>query len=361
MSKTISRTTSIYLDLMRAASAVLVFSIHIRNFLLPELRYAMYGSEAVAVFFVLSGYVIGFTIENKHTDLRSFLAARISRIYPVAILAILVTWIVDTIGWSADPQYYLGLATHFFARSTHGFGALAFLQSFTFTNQIWFSHAVWGSGEPYWALGFEVPYYFAAALLVHLKGGARWFWIAVWCLICGPVLAMFLPLWLFGAVCQRLVSRDIVRSGWIALATFVAACWGLVRLVKSGAINPVSAIYLNPTPLLAWHNFLYFSMIGVCAGLSVVAVDRVCGTRNLCPVWVEKAIRWVAGGSFTLYLVHQPLAMLASVFVRVGRDGLAARALGAAAVFVVAMALAEVAERRRNLYAPVIERWMRKS
>ena len=79
MSKTISRTTSIYLDLLRAASAVLVFSIHIRNFLLPELRYAMYGSEAVAVFFVLSGYVIGFTIENKHTDLRSFLAARISR------------------------------------------------------------------------------------------------------------------------------------------------------------------------------------------------------------------------------------------------------------------------------------------
>jgi peptidoglycan/LPS O-acetylase OafA/YrhL len=60
------KTTSLYLDVLRFSAAILVLLSHSATFLdiyLPVL--SDFGSEAVAVFFVLSGYVISYVVAKK--------------------------------------------------------------------------------------------------------------------------------------------------------------------------------------------------------------------------------------------------------------------------------------------------------
>lgn len=352
------RDTSIYLDLLRAGAAVSVFLMHTRNFLLPEMTGARWGNEAVSVFFVLSGYVISYVMENRQATWQSFASARFSRIYPVAVIAILATWVADSIGWSWDHAYFLEMTQRFFSRSTAGFDWVAAARYLTFTNQLWWSHVIWGTNEPYWTLGFEIPYYVLAGLAAYLSGAKRIFWLVVWCAVCGPALALFVPLWLVGVATQRVVKREWVRSKVVALVLVVAA-WELFRgVVAWGLADGVRAIYVNPTVKVAMANFFYFTAIGVVVGVSIVAADCWCGAKRVCPEWMEKAIRWVAGGSFTLYLVHQSLAILMSVFFRVGRDGFEARVVGVVLVFVLAMLIAEIGERRNGFYNQLTKRML---
>ena len=335
---------------------LLVFLVHMRNFLVPEMTWAIYGSEAVAVFFVLSGYATSYVIENKERTWRQFLAARVARIYPVAVLAVVVTWIVDTIGWSCDHAYYVDLTARFFHRSTAGFDPMSAVRYLTFTDQLWFSHSIWGTNEPHWALGFLIPYYVLAGLAAYLSRGTRIFWIAVWCLVCGPWMVLYAPLWLVGVLCQWLASRRVVRSGWLAMG-LVAGAWVLYReVVRAGLANGVTGIYLNTTVKVALANFFYFTAVGLMAGMSIVAVDCWCGEKKVFPGWVARAIRWAAGGSFTLYVVHQPLGILMSEFFRVGRDGLAWRVLGMVLVFAIAMGVAELGERRKRFYSRLTQK-----
>ena len=57
---------SVYLDLTRLCAAVLVFLMHSHYYLTPQLTYFVsYGRESVAIFFVLSGFVIAFVSNEK--------------------------------------------------------------------------------------------------------------------------------------------------------------------------------------------------------------------------------------------------------------------------------------------------------
>ncbi|WP_407244035.1 acyltransferase family protein [Klebsiella michiganensis] len=50
------------------------------------------GTEAVVVFFVLSGYVIAYVSNNKENNYAAFFKARAIRIYSVLVPAILITF-----------------------------------------------------------------------------------------------------------------------------------------------------------------------------------------------------------------------------------------------------------------------------
>ena len=104
---------------------------------------ASYGAEAVAVFFVLSGFVISYVVAEKERDGRSYAVARIARVYPVAVVAILATTLADLFGRYVDAEQYAALNRQFhFYREVN---VEALLRYLTFTNQTWFSHYVYGS------------------------------------------------------------------------------------------------------------------------------------------------------------------------------------------------------------------------
>lgn len=54
-----------------------------------------YPGEAVAVFFVLSGYFISYVISSAKENAEQYVVARMARIYSVAIPALVITHIYD--------------------------------------------------------------------------------------------------------------------------------------------------------------------------------------------------------------------------------------------------------------------------
>jgi peptidoglycan/LPS O-acetylase OafA/YrhL len=57
-------------------------------------------------FFVISGFVIAYVTETSERTWKSYLAARASRIYSVAIPGLLLAALLDPIGIRIDPRWY---------------------------------------------------------------------------------------------------------------------------------------------------------------------------------------------------------------------------------------------------------------
>lgn len=352
MKATLSNSLSVYLDGLRLLAAFMVFLAHSHNFLIPSLnRYlAGYGAEAVAVFFVLSGFVIAFVRNEKEHDATSYVVARLSRIYSVAIPAILVTIIVDAIGTHfAREQYTLFNDKFDFYRDIDVRSLLAYL---TFTNQIWFSHAIFGTLEPYWSLGFEVWYYILFGLYTFTRGRVRWLALGAAALVCGLNILLYLPLWLLGCGAYHLVSQKNMGR-WPATALF------LLSILTAGAVLygrwhfGAMTMFEAQSLTQELRNAVYFHVIGVCIAANIVAFHFMTQGWS---VWSPAtAIRWTAGASFTLYLVHQPIEVMISSLMPWIRSDFAYGLAAVAATLGAVLLLAELGERRKR----IVSVWMR--
>jgi peptidoglycan/LPS O-acetylase OafA/YrhL len=89
---------SLYLDLLRALAAVAVYIFHAQYFAGKAVPFVgQFGSEAVIVFFVLSGLLISYA-RKKHEDIQDFMVARCARLWSVCLPALALAIISDTIG-----------------------------------------------------------------------------------------------------------------------------------------------------------------------------------------------------------------------------------------------------------------------
>ena len=96
-----------YLDALRFASAAIVVFAHSRHLIGELVPYqTSLGLYAVAVFFVLSGYVIAFAACEKERTLSSFAMSRLARVYSVALAAIAISGAVQALSaiYNPDPQ-----------------------------------------------------------------------------------------------------------------------------------------------------------------------------------------------------------------------------------------------------------------
>lgn len=149
------KVTSIYLDLMRFTAALVVVISHASSF--TSLRVPVIsglGSEAVAVFFVLSGYVISYVSSGKENNVLFFFKARAIRIYSVLIPALLITYMVDHIGLFLHSTYYFEHGNFY-----SDYSLLTFIKLVFFLGEGFNQHIVFGSNEPIWSIGFECIYY----------------------------------------------------------------------------------------------------------------------------------------------------------------------------------------------------------
>ena len=103
------RETSIYLNAVRFFAALVVFLGHTsgRRFTDGFLwAFGEYMDVAVIIFFVLSGYVIAYVTDNRERTLDDYAINRVARILSVAIPALILTFVLDTIGRSFHPEAY---------------------------------------------------------------------------------------------------------------------------------------------------------------------------------------------------------------------------------------------------------------
>ncbi|WP_342223471.1 acyltransferase family protein [Klebsiella pneumoniae] len=108
-----NKLTSIYLDLIRFTAALVVVLSHAAGFTSLKIPIISgLGTEAVVVFFVLSGYVIAYVSSNKENNYIAFFKARAIRIYSVLVPAVLITLIFDHIGLKYNPLNRHGFNRH---------------------------------------------------------------------------------------------------------------------------------------------------------------------------------------------------------------------------------------------------------
>lgn len=308
---------SVLLDLLRALAALLVVVDHLRNMLFVDypqlpaprawaaLPYVVTsaGHSAVVIFFVLSGYLISGSVframDRGSWSWPAYLTHRLVRLWVVLVPGLLLCMFWDRLGIRLHfaPQLYGG------ANYNHLTGPVApQLTTRIFLGNLFFVGGLHvptlGSDGALWSLSFEFWYYLLfplglallvipqrwpgrlllAALLVGAAAIAGW-----------NVVAMF-PVWLLGTALARLRLPLPSRRTRYGLAI------GYVPLLFL-----LSRIHL---PHSASDYLLSLLTAVLLVGLLSATAEA---KESSVPV---RCTRWLARGSFTLYVTHLPFALL---------------------------------------------------
>ena len=344
-----NRETSIYLDLVRFIAAVFVFLTHASRQqssggLLWQINY---GREAVDVFFVLSGFVIGHVVETRERSALGYAVARAARLYSVALPAVVITFVLDRIGQSLRPELYVGWCC-----DSLGGRAWEYLGSLVFLNEIWSHHTPPGSALPYWSLGFEVWYYVVFGLAFFAPRPWNLIAAALVMVAVGPGIAALFPLWLLGFYCYRLSTRRLPgrRTGAALCAGALIAFFAYEHeAYRYGELY--SAFALSEERL---HDYAQDYIVGGLFSLHLIGFCAVSAWLAPLLARCERPIRWIAGATFTLYLFHVPLIEAVVALAPWPADTWPTRLLVFIGVPLLVLALAELTERRKAAWRRAI-------
>lgn len=324
--QTLSSSASISLDVVRACAAAVVMLGHVRGLLFVPfdasthrgwLTQAIYlgtslGHQAVMVFFVLSGFLVGGSVLAAVMDhrwsWRGYLIRRLSRLYIVLIPALCLTGMWDFAGAHAFGSLgvYSGLPSDT-AILPQGFLASDTIHTFLGNSAFLMTVAVpvFGSNGPLWSLANEFWYYIIFPILVlAVVSVARPIRRLVYG-VCLTGLVTFLPIsivllfptWLLGTLVFR-APRYEFRQRHRRLASWI----GLIVLILTAIIarrwiaSPMLADYLVACVCVC---FLYLLVgMGSPNGSALPGEAQLSMHRRF---WSR-----CAGFSYTLYLVHLP-------------------------------------------------------
>lgn len=306
---------SIYLDLIRFAAALLVLIHHsnIRALIGERVWFSQNGPAAVIIFFVLSGYVISYATATKEGTPLEYWSSRLSRFYSLAIPIVLVCPLLDVVGEGLAPQFYVD-------KTTHGFALLRIFTSLTYLNEIWTLAIMSFSNVPYWSLNYEMWYYVLFAVVTFMRGRPRVLLAIAVMLFIGPKILLLAPIWVLGVVLHRYRAWYELRPWqyWLLFVISWPAYWMYLHFYVAEAGSALVGGWIGER----WLALLSFSKYFLANYLLafVIAANFV-GFRGIAhhfsvPLLAsEKVIRWLAGYTFSLYILHQPLLQFfAAVF-----------------------------------------------
>ena len=358
---------SVWLDLCRVVAALAVYIGHSVNVQVAPAgvtaTWSRSADDAVTAFFVISGLVIAHTTRHQHGQAQAYVLARLSRVYSVAIPAVLFVLLVDLVGMRFDtslyepdwqyPRLWLHLPFHWLFLGETWFGAIQPL-----------------SMLPYWSLGYEVWYYVLFGCLTFLSGARRWMVVAVVLAIMGPRIVLLLPVWWLGVWLYRHMGRLSVSQA-LARCLMLTAVVGYAVFFLSGmraATDTASrALYVGvsqwlPSPFDPGSSVHVLSdyVVALLVALFLVGCAHcrwdfggACG----------RLIRWLAGFTFTFYLIHFSLLLCVQAmgFTHQRWGGYTTTLM---AVLLITWALGQVGEQRRGWYrgfflrlATAVPRW----
>jgi peptidoglycan/LPS O-acetylase OafA/YrhL len=296
------RSSIVALDLMRGLAALTVLLVHVRSVSFVEfaalpadqkttliailfgLTRSTRAQEAVLIFFVLSGFLVGgqllSRVKKGTFDLATYFIARCSRIFLPLIPACIFTALISLFVFDQQVSAILLLAN---MTGLNGVIAPTLVLNF-----------------PLWSLAYEIWFYVVGGAIAYMaaKGTsiAATIILATSAVIFSILAASFLLYWAFGALMVMLLRtkfKEVLFAGGISLLAIGAVLHEL-------SIPSKSLLNVAYIPIEASHAL-------ICLGVSF-------SVPFLCSQAVEKALAWLiaparalAAFSYTLYLTHYPI------------------------------------------------------
>jgi len=310
----VNKTQSLYLDIIRFLAALAVFLAHTPLFIGGYLwQFGQFGHQAVVVFFVLSGFVIAFVSDTKEASLKVYAANRATRIYSVALPAI----IIAIIAFYLAKEYRPEVISSFSTRVLDPY--LTLLSALTFTNQAWINHTVFAN-PPFWSLSYEILYYVLFGVLFYVKGIYKYFLSLLIIVIMGPSILLYLPIWLLGVYCYNHNKKTPVFSDKKAFYIFLSSSlifFFLTTEIATSSINNFS-INLFPKELFKIlippaNNFLIDYLLALSLTVNIWSIKYIKTSLFKYVHRYSSFIRRCSSYTFSLYLYHFPLLCLYAI------------------------------------------------
>ncbi len=351
---------SIWLDACRILAAFAVFLGHAVGLGVVSpwigIQWHRSADDAVTAFFIISGFVIAHTTQQRaDRGLRSYVVARASRLYSVALPAILFAFVVDHIGMWIDPSPYV-------PGWQYPRPWLYIPLHLAFMGETWLGASQPFTMAPYWSLSYEAWYYAFFGLVFFLRGWSRWVFAGAAFLIMGPRIWLLMPVWLLGVWLHgridawRMsagVARLLMIAPVLGYAAFLVFGWQKALDLASKELYGVFSQTL-PFPFSSGstvHVLSDYAMALMFAVFLVGCAHSQLQISGKLAAWVRR----LAAYTFTFYLLHFTLFVfcMALGWRHVGAWHFAAITF---AVFAITWAHAQIGELRRVSYARVIDR-----
>jgi peptidoglycan/LPS O-acetylase OafA/YrhL len=348
-------------DAIRAVSALFVFIGHLYQIIVLPTFYSavvtrgffVLAGYSVMIFFVISGYLIGLSLyrnTSKHNfvrfDAAHFMRNRMLRLYPPLVAAFLICLSVSVL--SAALLRYLSVfeGDRFLLSLSEVQPSL--LASLLFAQNMFRDILPTPDNNfPLWSLSFEFWFYVIAALVASSFINRRWLSVIALVVIGVFIVTVgnweaFLPgmvVWLTGFM-GAIVRQNTDLAGRHARLVLLALT------VVSGLVWIAAVLRIVDVP---WLEAKYlFGVLFSLALMMFLSLFRK-ATASASRLRSVRIVASVAPYSFTLYLIHYPLALLTfAVFNQFIVGNFALSAALAILTFVVVLGLA-------NALAHVVE------
>ncbi len=271
------------------------------------------GHESVMVFFVMSGFIIySHTVGSKLTA-RRYAVARASRIYSVAVPATAASLAASAMVLAYAPALTTALPT------LRAFSWADLAGTLAFVNESWWSSTELSLNAPYWSLCYEVWYYVLFGLFVFTRGWARAALVLSASLIAGPAIVVLFPIWCMGAWLASRLPKLPRPEPYVACAAIAGTFAAVLGIDKSGVdVSLQHWIFLHLPGywrLEASQQLVTDHIIGACVVANIYAFTGLPKWIHAFFVRARPVLAYFAGFSFTLYLLHRPITLLAGQLV----------------------------------------------
>ncbi len=299
---------SILLDIFRLFAAIAVFLGH-TNFYWFFSGHEMgfgpkNGQDYVIIFFVLSGFVISWSIDQKKNyNFSQYCFDRLTRLWSVVLPALFLGFLLDWFGKSLHAETYNPLVTK-------KFGELKYVLSGLFIHETWFFSVRPGSNGPFWSLSYEFFYYFIFGSFMLMKTTKSKIVVGlIACFAAGPKILLLLPCWLVGSIsyysCSKKRSVSFKLSVFVALTSFVLLF--ILLFQRWNSWNHTEFPELGTAPLFYSAKFLDDYLIASLVGLLLYSLSHWFTLEKKHSGIFAKLIKNCAKFSFSLYVIHFPI------------------------------------------------------
>ena len=317
-------TRYVGLDVLRGLAAMYVMLSHYTSYCLRTFGDVPFhipretGDYAVWLFFMISGFVIFFTIERSKTWV-DFAVSRTTRLYPVYWITLTIVFVVEGL-WS----------------KTHGFWLGGYVANMTMLQE-YFGYE--NHDIVYWSLTIEVAFYVIMAVLFRAGLTQRigvvalaWLsmsWLAVWLarglglsmptILTRYLIVQYIPFFLLGIMLYLNCTRGQSTQRRAIMAISLATVWlvhGTVDFVVATGLFFAAAFAVSErgkilaAPTLLWLGAISYSLYLIHRNLGYRAMTEM--HQYGWPTWAMLVV--TISGALALataltYFVERPLCV----------------------------------------------------